>query len=329
VNETKASHEGTTPQKMIGKTDFDFFPQEQAKESFADDNWVMKFNKALIDKIEKITHKDGTEYWFSVTKIPRHNERGEVIGTMGISRDISELKKTQEELERSNTELERFAYVASHDLQEPLRMVSSYLQLLERRYKGKFDSDADEFISYAVDGASRMQMMINDLLQYSRVSTKGRPFKSTDCESVLERALTNLKMTIEESRAVVTHTPLPKIMADDIQLVQLLQNLIANAIKFRGKKSPRIHLSVKREESRWVFSVKDNGIGIAPEYTERIFEIFQRLHSRKDYPGTGIGLAVCKRIVERHGGRIWIESQPDKGSTFYFTIPIREEKNGQ
>ncbi len=329
VNKTKAEHSGTTPENMIGKTDFDFLPKKEAKECFADDNRVMRSNRPLSDKIEKITHKDGTEYWFSVTKIPRHNERGEVIGTMGISRDISGLKKTQEELGRSNAELENFAYIASHDLQEPLRMVSSYLQLLERRYKGRFDSDADEFISYAVDGASRMEGMINDLLEYSRVSTKAKPFKPTECEAVLERTLDNLKIAIEESRAVVTHTPLPTVMADGIQLVQLFQNLIGNAIKFRDKKPPQIHLSAKEQNSKWLFSVRDNGIGISPEYIERIFQVFQRLHSRADYPGTGIGLAVCKRIVEHHGGRIWVESQSGKGSTFYFTIPIREGKIGQ
>jgi signal transduction histidine kinase/DNA-binding response OmpR family regulator len=242
-----------------------------------------------------------------------------------------ELKQTMAELAHSNKELEQFAYVASHDLQEPLRMVTSYVQLLARRYQGKLDADADEFIAYAVDGATRMQALINDLLAYSRVGTRGKPFEPTDCEAVLDQALANLQVAIEDNGAVVTHDPLPTVMADGTQLVQLFQNLIGNAIKFRGDESPRVHISAHRQSAienrksdEWVFSVRDNGIGIDPEYHERIFIIFQRLHTREEYPGTGIGLSVCRKIVERHGGRIWVESQPGKGSTFYFTIPMME-----
>jgi len=236
----------------------------------------------------------------------------------------AKLKQTLAELKRSNTELEQFAYVISHDLQEPLRMVSSYVQLLERRYKGRLDSDADEFIAYAVDGATRMRKIINDLLDYSRVTTRGKPFKPTNCKAVLDRTLANLRMAIEEYGAVVTHDPLPTVMADDVQLVQLFQNLIGNAVKFHGEEPPRVHVSAEQKGNEWVFSVRDNGIGIDLEYAERIFQIFQRLHSRTEYRGTGIGLAICKRIVERHGGRIWVDSQPVEGSTFYFTIPIKE-----
>jgi signal transduction histidine kinase len=239
-------------------------------------------------------------------------------------REAAKLKQAIKELERSNIELEQFAYVASHDLQEPLRMVSSYVQLLARRYKGKLDADADDFIAYAVDGANRMQMLINDLLAYSRVSTRGGPFEPTECEAVLEQTLANLQVAITDSGAVVTHDTLPTIMADDFQLGQLFQNLIDNAIKFRSEKPPCVHISAERKGNEYVFSVRDNGIGIDPEYADRIFRIFQRLHNRGKYPGTGIGLAICKKIVERHGGRIWVDSQPGRGATFYFTMPIRE-----
>jgi signal transduction histidine kinase len=246
-----------------------------------------------------------------------------------LQKEISErrrieetLKEKTEELARSNRDLEQFAYVASHDLQEPLRMVTNYVQLLARRYKGKLDSDADDFINFAVDGAIRMWKLINDLLTYSRVGTQNKGLKSTDCETVLQHSLANLKVAIEENEAVITHDPLPIIMGDPLQLGQLFQNLIGNAIKFRGRERPRVHISASRNGGGWTFSVRDNGIGIAPEYVERIFVIFQRLHNREKYPGTGIGLAVCKKIVERHGGRIWAESEVGKGTTFYFTLPI-------
>ncbi len=231
------------------------------------------------------------------------------------------LKETMEELERSNQELGHFAYVASHDLQEPLRMVASYVQLLKKRYKGKLDDDADEFIGFAVDGAKRMQGLINDLLTYSRVGTKGKPFEPTNSETIFKQATDNLKIAIEESAAVITHEPLPTVMADGSQLSQLLQNLIGNGIKFKSDGQPQINVSAQKKDNEWLFSVHGNGIGIDPKDQERIFKIFQRLHSRSEYPGTGIGLAVCKKIVERHGGRIWVESEPGEGSTFYFTIP--------
>ena len=243
-----------------------------------------------------------------------------------LKKEVDERKRTEEELARSNAELRSFAYVASHDLQEPLRMVGGYLQLLERRYKDKIDDDASDFIAFAVDGANRMQRLINDLLEYSRVSTRGKDLEPTDLESVLEQNLANLQMAIEESSAMVTHDPLSIVMADNTQMIQLLQNLIGNAIKFRNEESPHVHISVEQKGSEWIFSVRDNGIGIDPEYADRIFVIFQRLHGVGEYAGTGIGLAVCKRIVERHGGRIWMESQPGDGSTFYFTIPVTGEQ---
>lgn len=238
-----------------------------------------------------------------------------------------EIKARTEELSRSNKELEQFAYIASHDLQEPLRMVASYVQLLERRYKSKLDKDALEFISYAVDGATRMKRLINDLLTYSRVGTRKKPFQPTDCSKVVDQTLSDLEMSIKESGAVVTRGTLPTVMADDTQLAQLFLNLIGNAIKFRGKEGPTVHISVKEDEGACCFTVRDNGIGIEPQHVDRIFQVFQRLHTKAEYPGTGIGLAVCKKIVERHGGRIWVISKTGEGSTFYFTITKRKEAN--
>ena len=231
------------------------------------------------------------------------------------------LRKLIAELERSNKELEQFAYVASHDLQEPLRMVSSYTELLERRYRDKLDDKGRTFINFAVDGAVRMQRLINDLLEFSRVSTRGKPMQPVDVNRVLGAVRANLSVAIREAGALVTNDELPTVMADETQLVQLLQNLVGNAIKFRGGERPHVHVSARPSASECVFAVRDNGIGIAPDYFERIFVIFQRLHARGEYPGTGIGLAVCRRIVERHGGRIWVESAPGQGSTFYFALP--------
>ena len=232
-----------------------------------------------------------------------------------------QLRKTAAELERSNQDLEQFAYIASHDLQEPLRMVSGYLQLLQMRYKDQLDKDANEFISFAVDGASRMKEMIIDLLAYSRVGTKGRIFKPTNAEQVLQQVLATLQITIEKNEAIVTHDPLPTVTADESQLAQIFQNLISNGIKFHGDEAPRVHVSAKPVERDWVFSVHDNGIGIDSKYFDRIFTIFERLHGQGRYPGTGIGLSICKKIIARHNGRIWLESELGQGTTFYFSIP--------
>ena len=234
------------------------------------------------------------------------------------------LEESVAELGRSNADLQQFAYVASHDLQEPLRMVSSYTQLIARRYKGKLDADADEFIAFAVDGANRMQRLILDLLAYSRVNTAGRQFEPTAMETVLKAALNNLTNAVKESQAIITHDPLPAVMGDDKQLAQLFQNLLSNAVKFGGAQPPRIHISAKQTDGEWLFSVRDHGIGLDPQYADRIFVIFQRLHTREEYPGTGIGLAICKKIVERHGGRMWVESELGKGATFYFTLRDEE-----
>ena len=230
--------------------------------------------------------------------------------------------RTVAELKRSNDELEQFAYVASHDLQEPLRMVASYTQLLGQRYRGSLDSDADEFIAFAVDGCNRMQRLIKDLLSYSRSGENIGVLAPISGEKALEEALANLRITVEETGAIVTHDPLPVVMTDDTQLVQVLQNLISNAIKYRSAEVPQVNISAKRNGgNEWIFSVRDNGIGIDPQYFEKIFVLFQRLHGRNEFEGTGIGLAMCKKIIDRLGGRIWVESEPQKGSTFFFALP--------
>lgn len=245
-----------------------------------------------------------------------------------LQREITErrrvedkLNETLADLQRSNKDLEQFAYVASHDLQEPLRMVASFTQLLAERYENQLDEKAQKFIHYAVDGAVRMQMLINDLLAYSRIGTRVKPLELVDAHAVLGEAVKNLKMNIEEAKAIITNDELPEVRADASQLAQLFQNLIGNAVKFRGAGLPHIHVSARAEGREWLFSIKDNGIGIDQQYADKIFVIFQRLHTREEYPGSGIGLAICKKIVERHGGRIWFESEPGKGATFYFTIP--------
>jgi len=270
---------------------------------------------------------DGSVLWVRDVARAIRDHDGDVVCYEGSLEDITERRRAEEErqrllagLERSNRELAQFAYVASHDLQEPLRMVSSYVQLLARRYKGKLDADADDFIAFAVDGANRMRILIQDLLTYSRVGTRGKELSPTDCEAVLDQVLAILRLAIEENDATVTHDPLPTVMADDVQLGQLFQNLIGNALKFHGEAPPQISIGAEHRGDEWLFSVSDNGIGIDPENHERIFQVFQRLHTRGEYPGTGIGLAVCKKIVERHHGRIWVESELGKGSTFYFTM---------
>ena len=253
---------------------------------------------------------------------------GRIVRSVGMVHDITErkhaeeqLKKAADELKRSNVALRQFAYAASHDLREPLRNMASFVKLLEKRYKSKIDEKADQYIDYIVDSSRRMEALIEDLLDYSRLDTKGKIFESVNCNELIDKTIMDLVSSMNENKAEVTHAPLPDIMADPLQLSRLFQNLISNAIKYRGTRKPRIHISASRGKDEWVFSVKDNGIGIDPEYFEKIFVIFQRLHSREEYPGTGIGLAICKKIVELHGGRIWVDSEPGKGSTFYFTIP--------
>ena len=274
-------------------------------------------------------HKSGLEFPAEVSLSPIRTAEESFI--ISVIRDVSERKRTQTllarqaaELARSNAELEAFAYVASHDLQEPLRMVTSYLQLLARRYQHRLDADADEFIQFAVDGAARMKNLIEGLLTYSRVTRHGQGFVDTDCNEVLRAVLTDLKFAIADAQARVEAGDLPAVLGDSPQLRQLLQHLISNSLKFRSERQPEIRITARQRGDEWLFSVRDNGIGIAPAYLERIFVIFQRLHAHKDYPGTGIGLAVCRRIVEWHGGRIWVESEEGRGAVFYFTVPVRK-----
>ena len=321
----------------------DLYPREQAQAYYEDDLEVIRSRQSKINIDEPWGNR-----WVSTSKIPYLNETGEVIGVIGVSMDVTERKLDEEELKkhrdhleelvnertreldnaiiglkRSNQELEQFAYVASHDLQEPLRMVSSYTQLLERRYKDQLDQDAKDFIFYAVDGANRMQHLINDLLDYSRVTTRGKPFVKLDLSTVLGHAIANLQKKIQETGAMIVNDDLPFVYGDELQLVRVFQNLLDNALKFTGTDPPRINITAKTIDDKIQISIADNGIGIDKIYTERVFTIFQRLHNKIEYPGTGIGLAICKRTVERHGGKIWFESEPGKGTTFCFTLNFK------
>ena len=275
--------------------------------------------------------KNGELYWEKAKISPIKNKDGVITHFVALKEDVTALKLAEEalkrhteELERSNRELEQFAYVASHDLQEPLRIVAGYVQLLSRRYKGKLDENAEEFISFALDATKRMQALISDLLAYSRIGSGGKDFGSVDMEKVLDSTLLDLNPALSERGAEVTRSPLPSVKGDEPQLRRLFQNLIGNAVKYCSE-MPRIHVSAEKKADSWLFSIRDNGIGIAPRHHDRIFQIFQRLHAKNEYSGTGIGLAICKKVVENHGGRIWVESEAEKGSTFYFTIPTRGE----
>jgi PAS domain S-box-containing protein len=282
----------------------------------------------IIEGEYRFRTKDGRWIWcLSRNAVFARDDTGAVSQFIGSFLDISERKAAEEqlakqaqELARSNAELQAFAYVASHDLQEPLRAVAGCVEIIRRRYQGQLDARADEIIRHAVDGAARMQNLINDLLLYSRVGSRSEPFAPVDSGTALAAALKNLEVALRESGAQVTHDPLPRVTGDLVQLTQLFQNLIGNALKFRGERPPAIHIGAKKQNKEWVFSVRDNGIGIEPQYYQRIFQIFQRLHARDEYPGTGIGLAICKRIIERHDGRIWVESRFGEGATFYFTL---------
>lgn len=318
---------GYRPEEIIGSPISRLAPPALADEEMGFIRRTIQGDRIDNYETRRIT-RDGTPLEVALTLSPICSDDGRIIGISKIARDITErkrqdakLQRTTEELARSNRELEQFAYVASHDLQEPLRMIGSYTQLLARRYRGKLDASADEFIGYVVDGAKRMQRLIEDLLSYSRVTTQAAPFASVDCNAVVDRVLQDLRIAIADADANVTRDVLPTVFADAIQLTQLWQNLIANAIKFHGERPARVHIGCRARDSMWEFFVRDEGIGIDPQFADRIFVIFQRLHGRSEYPGTGIGLALCKKIVERHGGEIWVDSQPGAGATFYFTLP--------
>ncbi len=341
------------PEEVLGRTDFDLFSADLARVAREREGQVRE-TAGVVEYVEEHAPAgcppgcrcrafreptdDGTEpCYLQVLLAPVRDESRAVIGIQGafwnitvsrragrqVEQAAAALRQANAELARSNAELEQFAYVASHDLQEPLRMVASFTQLLRKRYQGRLDDEADQFIHFAVDGALRMQRLITDLLAYSRVRDRGQPLRDTSCEEAFDRAVQNLREAVREADATVTRAPLPRVKGDATQLVQLLQNLIGNALKFRGAARPVIHVGARRPAGRgeWLFWVRDNGIGIDPQHLERVFVIFQRLHTQQEYPGSGIGLAVCRKIVERHGGRIWAESEPGKGSSFYFTLP--------
>ena len=332
VNKSLCEILGCSEKELLGKTVKEVSHPEDRDVTDAGRARIRagEIDQARFEK--RYLRRDGSVVWCDLAIALVRDVFGMPLYEIAVFDDITDRKKSEaalhaahEELKRSNAELEQFAYVASHDLQEPLRMVASYTQLLGRRYAGKLDKDAHEFMSYIVDGATRMKQLIEDLLAYSRVGTKGQDFKPVALEAPLRRALFNLRAGIEEAGAAVTYDPLPTVQGDEVQLGQLLQNLIGNSLKFRSNSVPRIHLGVSEKDSEYEIEVRDNGIGIEPQYYERIFMVFQRLFNKGEYPGTGIGLAICKKVVERHGGRIWVESHSGEGSSFFFTLPKRGE----
>ena len=321
---------GYRAEEIIGKHFSCLYPKEDIEQEKPNNELRVATVEGRFEAEGYRVRKDGTQFWANVIITALRDDNGKLKGFSKITRDITErrlaeqrIQNTLEDMKRSNEELEQFAYVASHDLQEPLRMVSSFTQLIERRYKDKLDKDANDFINFAVDGANRMQRLINDLLDYSRVTTRGKKLGRVDVASIVGQVFANLQQRIEESHAIITQDDLPVIEADESQMVRLFQNLIENALKFRSDTPPHVHISIHKEGAFYIFSVSDNGIGIDSQYADRIFQIFQRLNTSQKYPGTGVGLAICKRIVERHGGKIWLESEVGNGSKFIFTIPIK------
>ncbi|MBF0484087.1 MAG: DUF4118 domain-containing protein [Candidatus Omnitrophica bacterium] len=350
VNEATIKATGRTREELIGTEYASYFTEPEKAQA----GYQQVFAKGFVkDYPLTMRHKNGKLMDVLYNASLYKDNHGNIAGIFAAARDVTllnqaeaelrrhrdsleilvnertaDLESSNRDLARTNENLEQFAYVASHDLQEPLRVMSSYSQLLEKRYKDKLDQDANDFIEFIVDAAKRMQTLITDLLSYSRIGRAELPMKDVDVDSIVNKIIKGMSSSIEQSGGIVSHDQLPVLLAHEISIIQLFQNLISNALKFRGEEAPRIHISVKRNDAGWTFSVADNGLGIEPQYHERIFQIFQRLHSRSEYSGTGIGLSICKKIVENYGGEIWVESQKGKGSIFYFTIPIKGEKNG-
>jgi PAS domain S-box-containing protein len=328
VNHAECRLLGCGAGEILGRRVWDFAVPAQVEKGMAVFQAAVEApNQRMEDTELEMCGRNGDAVLVRLQQNQVRDSHGAVAGLRCTMLDITELRRQEEllkrqaaDLARSNAELEQFAYVASHDLQEPLRMVASFTQLLAKRYAGKLDAKADEYIKYTVDGAKRMQQLIADLLALSRVGTKGGEFRDVPLAEVMSDVLLNLSPAIQESGAAVVEDSLPTVFADRGQMTQLLQNLIGNAIKFRDAKAPQVHISAAEAGDDWTISVRDNGIGIAPEHAERVFQIFQRLHTRDQYPGTGIGLAVCRKIVERHGGKIWLDSTPGGGTTFHFTL---------
>jgi PAS domain S-box-containing protein len=330
VNQAECRMLGYEAGELLGRPVWNFVAPELAERRISAFQAVVAGNQQGAQSEWELRDRDGNSLLVRLDENQILDSQGLVVGLRGTMLDVTELRQQAElltrqaaDLARSNAELEQFAYVASHDLQEPLRMVASFMQLLARRYKGRLDESADEYIGFAVDGAKRMQQLISDLLALSRVGTRGGEFQDVPLESVVSETLLNLGPTIEHSGATVTHDPLPSVVGDRGQLAQLLQNLIGNAIKFHRAEPPRVHIAAAEGDQEWTISVSDNGIGIAPQHSDDIFRIFQQLHTRDEYPGTGIGLAICRKIAQRHSGRIWFDSVPGTGTTFRFTIPRR------
>ena len=282
---------------------------------------ALRSGEAVLNDVLEFERADGSRGFANANAVPVMDSRGAVTAVVGVRFEITELIEVQRELARSNAELRQYAHVASHDLREPLRMITAYLGIIDKKYGGALPEDAKRYMALVTDGAERMKGLIDDLLAFSKVESAGREFAPVDMNVVLSKAVSNLALLISTNRASVVSDPMPVIRADETQMVQLLQNLVGNAVKYHGQRAPEVRISSAERGNSWVFSVQDNGIGIAPEHQDRVFDMFQRLHTREEYEGTGIGLAISKKIVERHGGQIWVESEPGKGSTFCFTVP--------
>ncbi len=328
MNDTELNWLGYTREEVLGEMKITDFVSRDSLPVFQQTLAAFRRVGKVSEFEFEMQRKDGTTLPVLLNSTAIRDAAGNFVMSRSTIFDITERKqveralvKKSHELARSNQELELFASVASHDLQEPLRMVASYMELLSQRYHGKLDEKADRWIGFAVSGVVRMKLLINDLLDFSRVGTRGKPFAPTDCAAIMHTVMQNLHQAIQDSGATVICSALPTVQADASQLTQVFQNLIANAIKFRGSQPPEVHVEAQRQEGEWRFAVRDNGIGIDPQFAERIFVIFQRLHTHEEYPGTGIGLALCRKVIERHGGSIWVESQPGEGATFCFTIP--------